>query len=111
MRPAASRGRRYAATTLWVRSAAFSPSGAKLVTASDDHTARLWDAASGTALGALQGHDERVSTASFSSDGAKVVTASDDRTARLWDAASGQSLAVLEGHEGGVFSAAFSPDG
>ena len=73
----------------WVRSAAFSPDGAKVVTASDDRTARLWDAASSEPLATLQGHEDAVSSAAFSPDGAKVVTASGDGTARLWEADSG----------------------
>jgi hypothetical protein len=97
--------------TAWVRSAAFSPDGTRVVTASDDATARLWDAASGEALATLEGHTARVWSAAFSPDGTRVVTASDDHTARLWDAASGKELVTLEGHTDTVLSAAFSPDG
>src|SRR6266852_5197921 len=93
-----------------VNSASFSPDGARIVPASGDGTARLWDATSGQELAVLRGH-EFVNSASFSPDGARIVTASDDRTARLWDATSGQELAVLRGHEFAVSSASFSPDG
>ena len=55
-----------------------------MVTASDDNTARLWDAASGQPLATLSGHQGWVNHAAFSSDGTRVVTASDDKTARLW---------------------------
>ena len=41
-----------------VWSAAFSPDGTRIVTASEDETARIWDAASGKAIGEpLKGHD------------------------------------------------------
>ena len=42
-----------------VNSAVFSPDGARVLTASADHTARLWDAASGKELRVLRGHEER----------------------------------------------------
>ena len=92
-----------------VRAAAFSPGGARIVTASFDKTARVWDAASGQELARL-GHDGWVFAASFSPDGSRIVTASEDKTARVWDAASGRELAKL-GHDGWVFAASFSPDG
>jgi WD40 repeat protein len=94
-----------------VRSAVFSPDGARVVTASADATARLWDAGSGAEIAVLRGHKRGVRSAVFSPDGARVVTASDDATARLWDAGSGAEIAVLRGHEGAVRSAVFSPDG
>jgi WD40 repeat protein len=92
-------------------SVAFSPDGARIVTASGDDTARVWDAASGRVLARLEGHEVNVTSAAFSPDGARIVTASWDDTARVWDAASGQTLTRLEGHENNVYSAAFSPDG
>ena len=58
-------------------SAAFSPDGKRIVTASRDKTARLWDAATGKPIGEpLTGHDDVVSSAAFSPDGKRIVTAS-----------------------------------
>ncbi len=63
----------------------FSPDGKRVVTASADRTARLWDAETGNALAVLHGHTAGVWRTAFSPDGKWVVTASADRTARLWD--------------------------
>jgi WD40 repeat protein len=67
-----------------VRSAAFSPDGKRIVTASWDHTARLWDVATGRQLGEFRGHKSWVESAAFSPDGGRIVTAFDDKTARIW---------------------------
>ena len=69
----------------WVESAAFSPDGTRIVTASSDTTARLWDAATGAEIAVFAGHNGSVNNAVFSPDGTLVVTASDDGTARIWD--------------------------
>jgi len=45
------------------------PDGARIVTASEDHTARLWDATTGMKITALRGHEDAVLSASFSPDG------------------------------------------
>ena len=70
----------------------------QIVTASDDQTARIWDAATGQELRTLSGHTDWVNSAAYSPDGQTIVTASDDQTARIWDAATGQELRTLSGH-------------
>jgi WD40 repeat protein len=67
-----------------IKWAAFSPDGRTIVTASADHTTRLWDAATGKATAVLRGHEDFVTFAAFSPDGKTVVTASTDHIARLW---------------------------
>jgi hypothetical protein len=95
-----------------VLSAAFSPDGTRVVTASSDNTARLWDAATGTEIAVLRGrgHEHAVLSAAFSPDGTRVVTASDDNTARLWDISHsgvvcrGQALALTAALARGIGS-------
>ncbi len=94
-----------------VSSAAYSPDGRRIVTASTDWTARVWDAENGSLLLKLLGHKDLVESAVFSPDGKYIVTASDDYTARVWNASDGHSLFTLTGHKGAVNTAYFSPDG
>jgi WD40 repeat protein len=94
-----------------INAIAFSPDGTRVVTASDDNTARIWSVAGAARPIVLSGHTARVNSAAFSPDGARVVTASDDNSARLWDARTGAGIAVLSKHTGPVKSAVFSADG
>jgi WD40 repeat protein/tRNA A-37 threonylcarbamoyl transferase component Bud32 len=94
-----------------VTRAAFSPDGKRIVTASVDTSARIWDAATGHQLLLLTGHTGTVICAAFSADGKRIVTASADKTARLWDADTGRQLMLFTGHSAPVSCAAFSPDG
>ena len=76
-----------------VNSAQFSPDGKRIVTASSDKTARVWDAQSGQPLPEAMKHNEIIYSAQFSPDGKRIVTASGDHTARVWDIApSGTGL-------------------
>jgi WD40 repeat protein len=94
-----------------VITAAFGPDSRQVVTASDDGTARVWNAATGKAVGEPLRHGGRVNSAAFSPDGRLVVTASYDRTAQVWEAATGKAVGLPLRHEAPVNSAAFGPQG
>ena len=87
----------------------FSPDGARILTASADKTAKLWDATSGKLIASFD-HLDGVIDAEFGPNGTRILTASADKTAKLWDAVSGK-LIVSFAHQDAVSVAAFSPDG
>jgi len=63
---------------------AFSPDGARIATASNDKTVKLWDAATGRELFTLRGHTDSVDGLAFSPDGRILAAASEDGTVRLY---------------------------
>ena len=60
-----------------------------------DYTFRIFDAATGAELHALEGHTNAVSSLAFSPDGQRLASASMDGTARLWDPAAGKQVGVF----------------
>jgi Tol biopolymer transport system component len=94
-----------------VESAAFSPDGRWVVTASLDKTARVWNSATGQPLTPPLTHQDMVYSAAFSPDGRRVVTTSRDGTRWVWDLATEQPLSPPLKHEDVVQSTALSPDG
>jgi WD40 repeat protein len=92
--------------------ARFSHDNSRVITGSDDTTARIWDANTGQPTGVvLAGHTAAVTSAVFTPDGLRVLTGSKDITAKLCDPASGKEILTLTGHTEEITSVAASPDG
>jgi WD40 repeat protein len=94
-----------------VNSARFSPDAARIVTASDDGTAQIWETTTGNPSGPPLHHRGPVRWAEFNPDGSRVVTASVDGTARVWEVQTGQPAGDPLEHSNVVSSAHFSADG
>lgn len=86
----------------------WSADGSRILTASNDDTARVWDSATGAELLRLQ-HDGPVYGAVWNVAETRILTWSFDGTARIWDAATGDPLASFV-HDEAVLNAYFSPD-
>ena len=94
-------------------SAAFSPDGKRIVTASEDKTARVWDAATGKPIGEpLKGHEGAViarrSAPTASASSPRLVTR---RRASGTPRPASRSASRSKAMRMRVMSAAFSPDG
>jgi WD40 repeat protein/tRNA A-37 threonylcarbamoyl transferase component Bud32 len=97
---------------LWVFHAAFSPDGQRVVTASHDGTAVIWDVATGRRVnGRIIRHDQAVRSAAFSHDGLRVATAGFDGIARVWDARTGAPLSPPLHHPAQLLGVQFDPSG
>jgi hypothetical protein len=64
---------------------AFSADGGRVVTASFDRTARVWDARSGLPLTGPLAHPAHVTAVQLSADGTHLLTGAADGIARVWD--------------------------
>ncbi len=118
-----------------VVTATFDADGQRILTASHDGLARLWNAISGQLMQEYHGHNGVVGDAQFSPDETQILTYSfdtqfryphmspdnqklittriprfGDRTVRLWDTGSGHEISRFL-HPDQVVDASFSPDG
>jgi WD40 repeat protein len=88
----------------FVRTAEFSPDGTSIVTASDDGTARLWQAATGKLRAVLSHDGGALAFAIFTPDSTRAVTASAEKdefrpavVVRAWDITEGQRQSIPAG--------------
>ena len=84
----------------------FDPTGTRVVTASADGSAGIWDVATGAQLHTFK-HSRGVLDASFDPSAAVVATASEDGTAAVWRVDSGERLFGFS-HEATVNGIAFN---
>ena len=110
-----------------VNDCCFSPDGKSIVSASSDHTLKLWGMPEPTLLGTLErreswdkatetnqiveGHLGAVNACAFSPNGNWILSASSDYTLIVWDTTSRAHLRSLRDHSKPVNACAFRPDG
>jgi WD40 repeat protein len=74
---------------------AVTPDGRRAVSASWDHTLKVWDLESGREVRTLAGHSDSVYGVAVTADGRRAVSASLDHTLKVWDLESGRVIATF----------------
>lgn len=91
--------------------AVYSPDGQFIATASDDTTARVWNASTGEEMRTPGTNAERINSVAYSPDGQFIVTANADGTARIWNTRTSTEMRTPGDLVPEITSAAYSPDG
>ena len=92
-----------------VLQAGFSPDGRKVLTASDDNIARIWNAETGKVIVTMAGHTASIAAATFNADGSKVLTCSEDGSIKVWNAGSGKTIGTTQTDSDPVIACRFAP--
>jgi WD40 repeat protein len=103
--------RRWDAQTAEIWSLTFTPDGKWLLSPSEDHTAGVWEVATGKLVARLVGHGAQVLCAAMSPDGSRIASGGRDGYVRLWDTTHFENVAQLGGHTSYIYTLAWSPDG
>jgi WD40 repeat protein len=93
---------------------AFTPSGQRLYSSSEDGLVRVWEVRTGEQVGQLAGHAGAVKAVAVSPEGGLVVTAGKaDGTIRIWSARTGRELGQIPLATSADYPncLAFAPDG
>jgi len=97
-----------------VTGVAWSPDGARIVSAGTDGTLRLWEPDSGRLLAVLQGKDS-ISALAWGPDPARFASANWDKTGAVWqvsaDGTSAEPSAALDTSGARIQALAWAPDG
>jgi WD40 repeat protein len=81
-----------------VNAVAVCDGGRRAISASSDHTLKVWDLERGQELRTLEGHTHWVTAVEVYDGGRRAVSGSHDNTLKVWDLEGGQELRTLEGH-------------
>jgi hypothetical protein len=92
-----------------VYAVAVTPDGQRAVSASSDHTLKVWDLARSGEPRVLTDHSEAVIAVAVTPDGQRAVSGSENHTLTVWDLASGRALRTVLTRA--VYAVAVTPDG
>eukprot|EP00051_Salpingoeca_urceolata_P024930 m.443080 g.443080 ORF g.443080 m.443080 type:complete len:184 (-) comp20291_c0_seq1:108-659(-) len=83
----------------------------RLVTASYDHTVRLWDIEAERCVASLDAHEAEINSVKFHPQGEVFCSVSDDHVAKIWSHETRKWLHTLSAHKKIVINLDFSSDG
>ena len=104
--------RKFDGHTLFVYCVALCADGERVVSGSQDTTAKVWNVATGQTLCTFTNHTCGVLCVALFSDDTRAITGggANDKTVRIWEISTGVEERVFTGHSGGVFAVAVTPD-
>jgi WD40 repeat protein len=86
----------------WVQDLNFNAEGTKLVSASRDRSARIYDIKTGDLEATYTGHEGPVNTAAFTADSKRAVSGGRDKRLHLWNTKDGSDAGTLGSCEGEI---------
>ncbi|KOP25883.1 hypothetical protein AMR41_13365, partial [Hapalosiphon sp. MRB220] len=108
----------------WVKAVAVTPNGQKVISASRDHTLKVWNLDTGKKgffnfiknlinrrqLFTLNGHSSWVNAVAVTPNEQQVISASSDNTLKVWNLDTGEEQFTLNGHSNSVSAVAVTPN-
>jgi len=97
--------------TGYLSSCHFLGEDAQMMTASGDHSCKLWDIDSKNQVTCFRGHEADVMAIALSRDERTMVSGACDKSCKLWDIRSGQCVQTFHTINSDVNTVAFHPSG
>ena len=94
-----------------VNGIAFSPDGRSLVSASDDHSARIWNIRDGSSKKLPAVKAGCILSIALSPDGRYIAAGDTKKSLWIWNSRTLKLMANWKGHRGSVWCLGFTPDG
>ncbi len=92
---------------------ALTPDGRRLISAGEDHHARVWDTGTGRQVASYLKHTYSINALAVRPDGRLIASGGDGslESIHLWDPETGTEVGRLPGHSSSIRALAFHPDG